>query len=64
MEINTDCKGAMAAKRGRNKDFRRILGGYKRGVGTVIRKVKAHPERREGEWTRDDHGIYKADQIA
>ena len=64
LEINTDCLGAMAAERGKNKEFRRLLGGYIRGAGVKICKVKAHPERRAGPWTPDDHGIYMADQVA
>ena len=62
--ISTDCKGAMAAEGGRNQDFNRILGGWERGKGISIKKVKAHPERREGEWTEDDEGIFLADQVA
>ncbi len=46
LDVNTDCKGAMAAEQGRNRDFNRILGGWKRGKGVNVKKVKAHPERR------------------
>jgi hypothetical protein len=66
IEIGTDCKGAQAAVKGRNKDFKRL------GCGTIwvpdkdltIKKVKAHPERREGVWDNDDVGIYLADEVA
>ena len=33
VEINTDCKGAIAAEGKRNSGFNRILGGWKRGGG-------------------------------
>ena len=56
--------GAMAAERGKNRDMNRILGGWKRGKGIAVKKVKAHPERREGGWSKDDEGIFVADQIA
>ncbi len=29
-----------------------------------VKKVKAHPERREGEWSKDDEGIFIADKVA
>jgi hypothetical protein len=64
LDIKTDCMGAMAAERGKNRDMNRILGGWKREKGLKIKKVKAHPERREGEWSTDDEGIYIADQVA
>jgi hypothetical protein len=64
IEVGTDCKGAMAAEQGKNRDVNRILGGWKRGEGITVKKIKAHPERRGGEWSKDDEGIFIADQIA
>ncbi len=50
MDVNTDCMGAMAAEKGKNRDVNRILGGWKRGEEVNIRKVKAHQkgERESG----------------
>ncbi len=64
VDIHTDCRGAMAAEKKKNKEFGRILGNWKRGDGVNIKKVKAHPERREGEWDKNDEGIYLADLVA
>ena len=54
----------MAAVDGRNKDFKRLLGPWKHGRNIKIKKVKAHPEKREGVWQEDETGIWSADKIA
>ena len=41
-----------------------MLQNYSPSANIEIHKVKAHPERREGEWQEDDEGIYLADKIA
>ena len=64
IEIGVDCRGAMAAVNGRNKKFKRLIGGWKHGSNIKIKKVKAHPERRGGVWQEDETGIWTADKIA
>ena len=64
IEIGSDCLGAMAAVRKKNKNFSRILQNYEPGNDINIRKVKAHPERREEIWQDDEVGIYLADEVA
>jgi hypothetical protein len=63
-ELYTDCKGAMAAVNKRNRDVNMSLGGWAIPEGIEIRKIKAHPERREGEWDNGEKGIFFADQVA
>ena len=65
IEIGTDCLGAMAATRRRNKGFNRIIPiDWSKDRDINIKKVKAHPERREGVWEEDDIGIWQADLVA
>ena len=64
INLHSDCLGAMAAVEGRNKDIGRTIGEWRPQKNLKIKKVKAHPERREGVWTKDDIGIWTADQAA
>ena len=58
MEIGTDCKSAQSAVKRRNKDFNRVLPVCEPDKDIIMKKLKAHPERREGVWDGDDMGIW------
>ena len=64
LTLHSDCLGAMAAVEGKNKDVGRVIGNWRPQKNIRIKKVKAHPERREGSWTKEDKGIYMADKVA
>ena len=49
----------------KNKGFSRVIPiDWSPDKNINIKKVKAHPERREGVWEEDDRGIWTADLIA
>ncbi len=38
--------------------------GWRKPANVDMMKVKAHPERRNEEWDRDNEGIWIADRVA
>ena len=64
ISLNSDCLGAMAAVEGRNRDIGRVIGEWRPQGNIKIKKAKAHPERRTGAWTKEDKGIWAADDVA
>ena len=65
IDIGSDCLGAIVAIRRKNKNINRIIPTNWSLDGNInIKKVKAHPERREGIWHDDEKGIWIADDIA
>jgi hypothetical protein len=65
--IYSDCKSALSLLNGRNRGaFFNILSGWKKPVDTILKKVKAHPEKfkKPEDWGDSDKGIWIADQIA
>jgi hypothetical protein len=64
IRVNSDCKGAIAAVNKKNRDINRMVANWNPPTNVEINKVKAHPERRGGEWSLDDEGIYLADMVA
>jgi hypothetical protein len=75
LSISSDCQSAirtcLGASRGQAKAVARTSDGYTKGLrgfkALCVRKVKAHPERRNGNratWSQDDRGIYAADRVA
>jgi hypothetical protein len=59
--IFSDCKSALY--RG---SFFNILSGWKKPIGALLKKVRAHPEKfkKPGDWDGADKGIWVADQIS
>ena len=67
VKIGSDCLSAIKIMEGSYSDrFYNILAGWKKWDGSLIKKIKAHPERhkRWGTWDADDMGIYIADRVA
>ena len=64
ISLNSDCLGAMAAVEGRNRDIGRVIGEWRPQGHIRIKKVKAHPDRKTGAWTKEDKGIWAADDVA
>jgi hypothetical protein len=64
ISIHTDCKGAMAAVRKRNRGFKRIMGEFRLPDNISVNKIQAHPERRSGDWNNGEKGIFLADYVA
>ena len=75
LNISSDCQSAirtcLGASRGQAKAVARTSDGYTKGLRGLnalgVRKVKAHPERRNSNrstWSQDDCGIYAADRVA
>ena len=67
VKIFTDCKSAIGVVTGGNRgNYAGLLAGWKVPKSCQIVKVKAHPERlRKPEgWSKEDKGIWIADQVA
>jgi len=65
--IYSDCKSALSLLNNQMRGaFLNITSGWKKPVGTVLKKVRAHPERykKPEDWNGNDKGIWLADQVA
>ena len=65
--IYSDCKSALSLLNSQMRGaFLNVASGWRKPVGTVLKKVRAHPERfkKPEEWKDSDKGIWLADQVA
>ncbi len=65
--IFSDCKSALALLNSQMRGaFLNVASGWRKPLGTILKKVRAHPERfKEPEaWNDEDKGIRLADQVA
>ena len=65
--IFSDCKSALSLLNSQMRGaFLNMTSGWRKPMGTILKKVRAHPERfkKPEEWKDSDKGIWLADQVA